>query len=150
MPIASTLTRSKTVHSSSHYIARLRERAIVSSEVSTLNAIFRDLQRRGCLRTSFEFARLLYALDPWTDPHGSLLHLDYLAIKAGMTQWLIDLWDVFEPEVRKDTVDTKSPYVQRIMPNLLPGIAYSHALALFIHEGDNVRYLFVVIKEPQG
>ncbi|KAH9936840.1 transcriptional repressor TCF25-domain-containing protein [Epithele typhae] len=95
-----------------------------------------DLQRRGCVRTSFEFARLLYALDPWTDPHGALLHLDYLAIKTNMGQWLIDLWDVFESEIKKEAKDGKSPYVRRMLPNLLPGIAYSRALALFIREGD--------------
>ncbi|PIL36489.1 hypothetical protein GSI_00178 [Ganoderma sinense ZZ0214-1] len=93
-----------------------------------------DLQRRGCVRTSFEFARLLYALDPWTDPHGSLLHLDYLAIKTGMIQWLIELWDLFEPELAKETTDSKSPYMRRIVPNVLPGFAYARALALFIRE----------------
>ena len=94
------------------------------------------------MRTSFEFSRLLYALDPWTDPHGALLHLDYLAIKSGMMQWLIDLWDVFEPEVKKEAKDpAKSPYVRRIIPNFLPGIAYSRALALFLREGDSVSHL---------
>ena len=94
------------------------------------------------MRTSFEFARLLYALDPWTDPHGALFHLDYLAIKSGMQQWLIDLWDVFEPEVQKEIKDGKSPYTRRILPNLLPGMAYSRALALFVREGDVVSYFF--------
>ena len=82
---------------------------------------------------------MLYALDPWTDPHGSLLHLDYLAIKTGMTQWLIDLWDLFEPDLENETKDGKSPYVRRIVPNILPGIAYARALALFMREeqGDD-------------
>ncbi|KAH9887711.1 transcriptional repressor TCF25-domain-containing protein [Cubamyces lactineus] len=93
-----------------------------------------DLQRRGCVRTAFEFARLMYALDPWSDPHGALLHLDYLSIKAGMTQWLIDLCEVFESDVEKEVQEGKSPYVRRIIPNIMPGIAYSHALALFMRE----------------
>ncbi|KAI0666150.1 transcriptional repressor TCF25-domain-containing protein [Trametes maxima] len=93
-----------------------------------------DLQRRGCVRTAFEFARLLYALDPWSDPHGALLHLEYLAVKAGMSQWLIDLWDVFEPDIEKERQDGKSPYVRRLVPNILPGVAYSRALGLFIRE----------------
>ncbi|KAI0352517.1 DUF654-domain-containing protein [Trametes cingulata] len=96
-----------------------------------------DLQRRGCVRTAFEFARLMYALEPWSDPHGALLHLEYLAIKAGMTQWLLDLWDLFEPDVEKESAEGKSPYVRRLVPNILPGMAYSHALALFIHEEDS-------------
>ena len=94
------------------------------------------------MRTAFEFARLLYSLDPWTDPHGSLLHLDYLAIKTGMAQWLIDLWDLFSPELEKEVKDGKSPYVRRIIPNILPGFAYARSLALFIREeqaDDRVR-----------
>ncbi|KAL1938621.1 hypothetical protein VTO73DRAFT_11436 [Trametes versicolor] len=93
-----------------------------------------DLQRRGCVRTAFEFARLMYALDPWSDPHGAILHLEYLAIKTGMTQWLIDLWDLFEPDVEKEAKDGKSPYLRRLVPNIMPGMAYSRALALFIRE----------------
>ncbi|KAI0771719.1 transcriptional repressor TCF25-domain-containing protein [Trametes elegans] len=93
-----------------------------------------DLQRRGCVRTAFEFAKLLYALEPWSDPHGAALHLDFLALKAGVTQWLIDLWDVFESELENERKDGKSPYLRRLVPNILPGIAYSHALALFIRE----------------
>ncbi|KAL7281925.1 hypothetical protein ACG7TL_003392 [Trametes sanguinea] len=96
-----------------------------------------DLQRRGCVRTAFEFAKLMYALEPWSDPHGALLHLDYLSIKAGMSQWLIDLWDLFESDVEKETKEGKSPYLRRILPNIMPGIAYSHALALFIREEDS-------------
>ncbi|KAI0368457.1 DUF654-domain-containing protein [Pilatotrama ljubarskyi] len=96
-----------------------------------------DLQRRGCVRTAFEFARLMYALEPWSDPHGALLHLEYLAIKAGMTQWLLDLWDLFEPDVEKESREGKSPYVRRLLPNIMPGMAYSHALALFIREEDS-------------
>ncbi|KAI0773668.1 transcriptional repressor TCF25-domain-containing protein [Fomes fomentarius] len=88
-----------------------------------------DLQRRGCVRTAFEFARLL--------SHGALLHIDYLAIKAGMSQWLVDLWDLFEPEIERGVKDAKSPYVQRILPNILPGVAYSRALALFIREEES-------------
>ncbi|KAG6852281.1 hypothetical protein C0991_001354 [Blastosporella zonata] len=43
-----------------------------------------DLQRRGCRRTTFEFARLLYSLDPWANPHGTLFHLNLLDLKGGM------------------------------------------------------------------
>src|ERR1700721_1026766 len=81
----------------------------------------RDLQRRGCVRTAFEFARLLYSLDPWTDPHGALLHLDYVAIKSGMGQWLLDVWDHFNQE---------SQHRNRVNVSVLPGWAYARALAL--------------------
>lgn len=78
-----------------------------------------DLQRRGCFRTAFEFCRLLYGLDPWSDPHGALLHLDYLSIKSGMSSWLIDLFSFFQTHNSTTT-----------NPTLLPGILYSRALAL--------------------
>lgn len=80
------------------------------------------------MRTSFEFARLLYSLDPWTDPHGALLHLDYLAHKAGMTQWLLDVWDFFS----KSSDD--GGFRNRLRPTVLPGWAYARALALFTEE----------------
>ncbi|KAG5645371.1 hypothetical protein DXG03_006324 [Asterophora parasitica] len=89
-----------------------------------------DLQRRGCVRTGFEFARLLYSLDPWEDPHGALYHLDLLAIKCGMGQWLLDLYDHFatQREQRGGILD------KRMDPSLLPGFAYARALALKILE----------------
>jgi hypothetical protein len=86
----------------------------------------RDLQRRGCVRTSFEFARLLFSLDPWTDPHGSLLHLDFLAIKCGMYQWLIDVFDVFAARRKERPGEIGG----RMDPSLLPGWSYAKALAL--------------------
>ncbi|KIM42652.1 hypothetical protein M413DRAFT_444337 [Hebeloma cylindrosporum] len=89
-----------------------------------------DLQRRGCVRTSFEFARLLYSLDPWNDPHGSLLHLDFLAIKAGMSSWLVDVFDTFGERRVNNTVKPDA----RLDPSLLPGWAYSRALALKVSE----------------
>ncbi|KDR71096.1 hypothetical protein GALMADRAFT_229747 [Galerina marginata CBS 339.88] len=89
-----------------------------------------DLQRRGCVRTSFEFARLMYSLDPWNDPHGSLLHLDFLAIKAGMYQWLLDVYEVFAERQAKGDGQTNN----RLNPSLLPGWAYARALALRISE----------------
>ncbi|PFH47324.1 hypothetical protein AMATHDRAFT_67935 [Amanita thiersii Skay4041] len=94
-----------------------------------------DLQRRGCVRTAFEFARLLYSLDPWSDPHGSLFHLDLLALKAGMGQWLLDLYDMFASRRRQRAQDKTDT---RMDPSLLPGWAYSRALAMWISE-DAIR-----------
>ncbi|OBZ71953.1 Transcription factor 25 [Grifola frondosa] len=89
-----------------------------------------DLQRRGCVRTAFEFARLLYALDPWTDPHGALLHLDFLAIKAGMGHWLLKVWDLFARQGEK-------VYAGRLQVTALPGWAYARSLALHANEEAN-------------
>ncbi|KAF8189634.1 transcriptional repressor TCF25-domain-containing protein [Pholiota molesta] len=84
-----------------------------------------DLQRRGCVRTSFEFARLMYSIEPWNDPHGALFHLDFLSIKAGMQQWLLDIYDIF---ANRPTTD------KRLNPSVLPGWAYARALALKLVE----------------
>ncbi|KAI0693502.1 transcriptional repressor TCF25-domain-containing protein [Cytidiella melzeri] len=86
-----------------------------------------DLQRRGCVRTAFEFARLLYGLDPSTDPHGALLHLDYLAIKAGMSQWLLDVWSA-------QSNFTGDEWKGRPHVRALPGWAYARALAIYSQE----------------
>ena len=87
---------------------------------------YSDLHRRGCTRTSFEFAKLLYSLDPWTDPHGSLLHLDGLAVKAGMHEWILDVWEYFETN--------PDGFAGRLTPTVLPGWWYTKALALKIRE----------------
>ncbi|OAX36036.1 DUF654-domain-containing protein [Rhizopogon vinicolor AM-OR11-026] len=85
-----------------------------------------DLQRRGCIRTAFEFGRLLYSLEPWTDPHGVLFHLDFICIKAGMGQWLLDVYAEFS--------GAKAVFEDHLNPSALPGWAYARALALFARE----------------
>ncbi|KAJ7250423.1 transcriptional repressor TCF25-domain-containing protein [Mycena rebaudengoi] len=86
-----------------------------------------DLQRRGCVRTAFEFARLLLSLDPGNDPHGAFLHLDFLSVKTGMGQWLVDMFDLFAG--RRMAKQNKFMDV-RVDPSVLPGWAYARALAL--------------------
>ncbi|KAG2072866.1 DUF654-domain-containing protein [Suillus decipiens] len=85
-----------------------------------------DLQRRGCIRTAFEFGRLLYSLEPWTDPHGVLFHLDFVSIKSGMGQWLLDVYSEF--------ASVKTVFEDHLNPSALPGWAYARALALFARE----------------
>ncbi|KIJ58487.1 hypothetical protein HYDPIDRAFT_44450 [Hydnomerulius pinastri MD-312] len=82
----------------------------------------KDLQRRGCPRTAFEHARLL-SLDPLTDPHGVLLHLDYLSVKAGIGDWLLNLWNVYQSGKVEETEGCMDP-------NVLPGWGYARALLL--------------------
>lgn len=87
-----------------------------------------QLERRGCMRAAFEHARLLYSLNPSEDPHGALLHLDYLAPRCGMNDWLIRLWDTWE------NVDSEEPTgkgVPRLNPKFLPGMPYAKALAMW-------------------
>lgn len=85
-----------------------------------------DLQRRGCIRTAFEFGRLLYSLEPWTDPHGVLFHLDFVSVKSGMGQWLLDVYSEF--------AGAKTAFEDHLNPSALPGWAYARALALFARE----------------
>jgi hypothetical protein len=80
-----------------------------------------DLQRRGCFRTAFEHARLLLALDPAGDPHGALLHLDFLAPKAGLGAWALELWAAHA---------TRGPTPGAWDVTALPGWAFARALAL--------------------
>ncbi|KAL5488434.1 hypothetical protein ACEPAI_6552 [Sanghuangporus weigelae] len=113
-----------------------------------------DLQRRGCSRTAFEFARLLLALDPYTDPHGSLLFLDFLAIRSGMHEWLLSLWDLHDAEAKKevDPGDTWS----RFNVTVLPGWSYARALALWSvedskkedHEASTVALKDAILNFP--
>lgn len=88
--------------------------------------IYSDLHRRGCTRTAFEFAKLLYSLDPWTDPHGSLLYLDGLGVKAGTHEWILDVWEYFETN--------QDGLAGRLTPTVLPGWWYTRALAMKIRE----------------
>ncbi|KNZ76229.1 Transcription factor 25 [Termitomyces sp. J132] len=93
-----------------------------------------DLSRRGCTRTAFEFSRLLYGLDPHSDPHGAVFHLDLLAVKGGMGEWLVDLFE-YHDQVREG----KAKEMRKMDPSLLPGWAYARALVLRVAEGDKAN-----------
>jgi hypothetical protein len=67
----------------------------------------------------------MYSIEPWNDPHGALFHLDFLSIKAGMQQWLLDIYDIF---ANRPTTD------KRLNPSVLPGWAYARALAFKLVE----------------
>ena len=64
----------------------------------------------------------MYSLDPWTDPHGALLHLEIGAVRAGMGSWLVQVYDV--SVARRGNTG-------KMNASLLPGWAYSRALALY-------------------
>lgn len=90
----------------------------------TSERFFSDLQRRGCSRTSFEFARLLLSLDPYSDPHGAYLYLDFSAVKSGMHDWLLSMWDLHD-DMAKSEIDWR-----RFNVTVLPGWSYARALAI--------------------
>lgn len=97
-----------------------------------------NLQKRGTNRTAFEFARLLLSLDPGSDPHGALLYLDYLAVRSGMSEWLVDMWDAWQTLYDEDPSAFTGPQVD---VRILPGWLWARALALRTIEeqsGDTV------------
>ncbi|KAG0212525.1 Transcription factor 25 [Mortierella sp. GBA30] len=82
-------------------------------------AIHRHIQflgRRGCWRTAFEFNKLLLSLDPEHDELGSLLSIDFYALKAQEYTYLLKLYERLQQEHGLDK---------------LPNFAYSTALAKF-------------------
>ncbi|KAL4259391.1 TCF25 family protein [Pleurotus pulmonarius] len=116
-----------------------------------------DLQRRGCVRTAFEFARLLLSLDPWEDPHGALFHLDFLALKAGMGSWLLEMYDLHASNNSSISKAVTQQQNERLNPTVLPGWLYARALALRYdeesrkdkaHEGSTAALRLAVTSFP--
>lgn len=107
-----------------------------------------DLQRRGCNRTAFEFARLLLSLDPYTDPHGALLYIDYLAIKCGMYDWLLDFWDLHEAVTKASESYDLDVAWHKFNVTVLPNWIYARALALRSKEEANKTvssYIIIIL-----
>ncbi|ORX41043.1 transcriptional repressor TCF25-domain-containing protein [Kockovaella imperatae] len=83
-----------------------------------LHRIISYLGRRGCWITAFNFAKLLFSLDPIGDPHGASFWLDFLAVKSGNGEWLIQM-------LEQASVSTAAAAFHGY-----PGMAYAQALAL--------------------
>ncbi|KAG8786089.1 hypothetical protein FRC20_008568 [Serendipita sp. 405] len=81
-----------------------------------------SLERRGTMRTAFEFARLLWALDPWTDPHLALAHLDFLSVKTEQYEWFLETESSWEEA-------TSSKSFAKSLKSL-PGWVWSKSLVL--------------------
>ena len=82
-----------------------------------------NLCQKGCWRTAFEYAKVMFSLDPLTDPHGALLWLDFLSVKSGQYDWIIN---VFNEWPYKD-----SPH---FTIDHLPGLYWSKALATYLQQ----------------
>ena len=63
---------------------------------------------------------------------GALLHLDFLSIKAGAPQWLLEIWEAYG-KMNEDQL------IGRLNVRALPGWAYARALALFIAEETKIE-----------
>lgn len=86
------------------------------------------MHRRGCVRTALEFARALYALDPHTDPQGALLHLDFLALRASVPGFVLEMWDAHAALAKAGLGEG------RMDVRGLPGWWFARALAMRMRE----------------
>ncbi|KAI7902170.1 transcriptional repressor TCF25-domain-containing protein [Cokeromyces recurvatus] len=87
-------------------------------------AIFRHIQfltRRGCWRTAFEFSKLLFSLDPESDPLATMLTLDYHALSCREYEYILKMQSEWK---------TKGD-IYPIHLTDMPNFAYSAALAKF-------------------
>ncbi|OWY93693.1 hypothetical protein PHMEG_00036819, partial [Phytophthora megakarya] len=74
--------------------------------------LMKQVGRRGCMRSAFETAKLLFSLDPQGDPMNVLLAIDYYALTSRQCQFLIDLFNSNTPVAdRYATGDTGSKKV---------------------------------------
>jgi hypothetical protein len=83
-----------------------------------------SLGRRGCWRTTLEFTKLLFSLEPEANPYCALLSIDFPAIKSKEYTYLIQLRD------SEDWIDETG---------YLLNIHYSAALAEYLQEKDQKR-----------
>ncbi|KAI7884726.1 transcriptional repressor TCF25-domain-containing protein [Mucor mucedo] len=87
-------------------------------------AIFRQIQfltRRGCWKTASEFNKLLFSLDPVSDPLGALLSLDYHALSAKDYDYVVKMHKEWKTDGKLYPVDLAN----------MPNFAYSAAYAKF-------------------
>ncbi|XP_035222319.1 transcription factor 25-like [Stegodyphus dumicola] len=87
-------------------------------------ALFKHLMfvgQRGCNRTALEFCKLLLSLDP-EDPLGVILMIDYYAIRSSQYEFLIKLYQEWNP--------TRNLFQ-------LPNFAFSVPLAMYLLAVEN-------------
>ncbi|KAI9481329.1 MAG: transcriptional repressor TCF25-domain-containing protein [Benjaminiella poitrasii] len=87
-------------------------------------AVFRHIQfltRRGCWRTAFEFSKLLFSLDPESDPLATLLTLDYHALSCRDYEYILKMYSDWKTKGNIYPVDLAN----------MPNFAYSAAYAKF-------------------
>ncbi|KAM7542267.1 hypothetical protein Aperf_G00000018109 [Anoplocephala perfoliata] len=105
---------SLTSGSSCHLDYRVQENR------SLFIALFRYIfyiASRGCYRSSLEYSKALLLLDPENDPLAIILAIDFFAISAGEYEFLIGLYDAWNPKRNL---------------HLLPNFAFSIPLALWL------------------
>eukprot|EP00796_Vickermania_ingenoplastis_P009131 gene9131-6418_t len=105
---------------------------------------FHHAMRRGCTRSAFELSRLLLSLDR-RDPAAALLLMDYAALRSRKWVWLLEVYQ--ESRAIAAAVQAQRFHLPNAKPTkdvaqrcaLLPGFAFSAALAAFLLEGEASR-----------
>jgi hypothetical protein len=83
------------------------------------------LGKKGCYRSAFEFNKFLVKLNPYHDPVGGLLTLDYNAISSKNFEFLFDFPHKFGEQYYKS---------KNFSLAYLPNYVYSCALAKFLYK----------------
>ncbi|RHY80582.1 hypothetical protein DYB37_008678 [Aphanomyces astaci] len=100
--------------------------------------LMRHVGRRGCVRSAFEIAKLIWSLDPKGDPLHVLLCLDYYALSARQCQFVVDLFESNTEIVFRTDKAVAVPSLAPVTVAALPGLQMSVALARYLL-GDVAR-----------
>ncbi|RHY31354.1 hypothetical protein DYB32_004919 [Aphanomyces invadans] len=86
--------------------------------------LMRQVGRRGCVRSAFEIAKLIWSLDPKGDPMHVLLCLDYYALSARQCQFVVDLVNSNTEVVFRTDKSVAVPSLAPVTVAELPGLQY--------------------------
>lgn len=79
------------------------------------------LGRKGCSRTALEYCKLLLGLCPKRDLQGSLLRIDYYALRAREYTFFLDFVEKFSQQIYEKQTDKIS--CLKLLPNILMSCA---------------------------
>ncbi|CCI46609.1 unnamed protein product [Albugo candida] len=108
----------------------------IETNATFYKALFMYMQqagRRGCMRSAFELARMIFALDPHGDPVSVVLALDYYALASRQYAFILALLDANIQPVDRFTESARSEVESHSLSSL-PNLYLSSALAMF-HSG---------------
>ncbi|OQR82529.1 hypothetical protein ACHHYP_15897 [Achlya hypogyna] len=94
--------------------------------------LMKQVGRRGCVRSAFEIAKLIWSMDPKGDPMHVLLCLDYYALAARQCQFVIDLYESHTDVIIRKEGKVVPTYPKTLPVSTLPGLQFSAALARFL------------------
>lgn len=119
----------------------------IETNATFYKALFMYMQqagRRGCMRSAFELARMIFALDPHGDPVSVVLALDYYALASRQYAFILALLDANIQPVDRFTESARSEVESHSLSSL-PNLYLSSALAMYDHElvVDTLSSIFI-------